>query len=57
MQMLDHLGMAWDLRWKPLLQKEERSDLQPQKKFLDPIIPTKVQVFLLPSFIQYNIQI
>ncbi|ONK66300.1 uncharacterized protein A4U43_C06F6270 [Asparagus officinalis] len=44
LQMLDHLGMAWDLHWKPVLQTEERSDLQPQKKFLDPIIPTKVQM-------------
>ncbi|KAF6155451.1 hypothetical protein GIB67_019977, partial [Kingdonia uniflora] len=40
LQILDHLGMAWDLRWRPSPYKEMSSRPEKRNCFLEPISPT-----------------
>ncbi|KAL5723782.1 non-specific serine/threonine protein kinase [Ranunculus cassubicifolius] len=46
LQILDHLGMAWDLRWKSSLN-EKTGSLLGKKMFSEPITPTIDQLELL----------
>ncbi|GAB2269841.1 hypothetical protein Dimus_004759 [Dionaea muscipula] len=41
LQTLDHLGMAWDLRWKPPCRR--KSSLEEPKVFTEPVIPNMDQ--------------
>lgn len=52
MQILYHLGIAWDLRWthEP---SGENTCFKLNKILPEPVVPTKVQVLLFPfSFLQ-----
>lgn len=43
LQILDHLGMAWDLRWKSSHNEKRRSHFE-KKMFSEPTIPTLDQL-------------
>ncbi|PKA53875.1 Serine/threonine-protein kinase ATM [Apostasia shenzhenica] len=43
LQILHHLGMAWELRWKPCLEKKDPFLLKHLKKFVEPVIPSSPQ--------------
>ncbi|CAN1347706.1 Serine/threonine-protein kinase ATM [Linum perenne] len=44
LQILYHLGMAWDVRWKPYPSDSVESYLVKPKKCVEPIIPTLEQL-------------
>nr|XP_029123739.1 serine/threonine-protein kinase ATM isoform X3 [Elaeis guineensis] len=44
LQILDHLGMAWDLRWKPCCPERKGSFFELNNIIPGPVVPTRVQL-------------
>nr|CAD1842809.1 unnamed protein product [Ananas comosus var. bracteatus] len=60
LQMLDHLTMAWNLRWKSYPQLISKSDLKVNHLFPEPVLPAKIELELLNeewNFILQHLQL
>lgn len=54
--MLDHLSMAWELRWKFYLNRAPKSNVRTEEFSLVPAVPTKNQVLTSDTFLIIYIQ-